>query len=179
MAVSGFIEYPRHVTVEINKHTTLIRNSAALTGIPTLDWGGTNQVTVAPLALRPLGPRAPTTRLEVQVGNFVYRYLKTPSANGRRGKRRGTKQDGVCIEGCGGRKTAGPSSGLVWTTPPQRCCARPLERPPCTSARTADHGKLSHDHADLLLFALLSRRLCLIVQVIRGRHLRLRESTKL
>ena len=60
---------------------------------------------VAPLALRPLEPRAPTTRLEVPVGNFVYRYIKTPSANGSRGKRRGTKQDGACIEGCCGRET--------------------------------------------------------------------------
>ena len=60
---------------------------------------------VAPLAPRPLRPRASTTRWEVQVGNFLYRYIKTPSANGSRGKRRGTKQDGVCVESCGGRGT--------------------------------------------------------------------------
>jgi len=35
----------------------------------------------------------------------VYRYIKTPSANGSRGKRRGTKHDGVCVEGCVGRGT--------------------------------------------------------------------------
>ena len=60
---------------------------------------------VVPLALRPLGPRASTTRLEVPIGNFVYRYIKTPSANGSRGKRSGTKQDGVCIEDCVGTGT--------------------------------------------------------------------------
>ena len=73
-------------------------------GLLNPPWWSTAYL-VAPLALRPLGPRASTTRWEVQVGNFVYRYMKTPSANGRRGKRRGTKQDGVCIEGCCGRKT--------------------------------------------------------------------------
>ena len=91
---------------------------------------------VAPLAPRPLRPRASTTRWEVQVGNFLYRYIKTPSANGSRGKRRGTKQDGVCIESCGGRGTGRgisrdrqdypPAKMLcgtfVATTPHQRWC---------------------------------------------------------
>ena len=74
---------------------------------------------VAPLAPRPLRPRASTTRWEVPVGNFVYRYIKTPSANGSRGKRRGTKQDGVCIESCGGRGTGRGISRDRQDTPPQ------------------------------------------------------------
>ena len=86
---------------------------------------------VAPLALRPLGPRASTTRWEVQVGKFVYRYLKTPSANGRRGERRGTKQDGVCIEGCCGRKTGrGISRARQDYSPPKMLCGTFLATTP-------------------------------------------------
>jgi hypothetical protein len=51
---------------------------------------------------------------------------------------------------------AGASLGLERTIPPQRCCAGPLWQPRRTSAGTAEHGKLSHDNADLLVFALLS-----------------------
>ena len=73
-------------------------------GLLNPPWWSTAYL-VAPLAPRPLRPRASTTRGEVPVRNFLYRYIKTPSANGSRGKRRGTKQDGVCIESCGGRGT--------------------------------------------------------------------------
>ena len=43
----GSREYPRHVTVEINKHTTIILHGAALKGIPTLEWGRTTRVTIS------------------------------------------------------------------------------------------------------------------------------------
>ena len=83
---------------------------------------------VAPLAPRPLRPRASTTRCrwEVQVGNFLYRYIKTPSANGSRGKRRGTKQDGVCVESCGGRGTGRGISRDRQDHPPPKDVVRDL-----------------------------------------------------
>ena len=51
---------------------------------------------------------------------------------------------------------AGAPPGLDRATPPQRCCAGPLWRPRRTSAGAAGHGGLLHDHAYLLVFALLS-----------------------
>ena len=113
---------------------------------------------VAPLAPRPLGPRASTTRLEVPVGNFVYGYIKKPSANGSRGKRRGTKQDGVCIEGCVGTGTGRGISRVRQDFPPAKMLCATFVATRHTSAGTVDHGKVSHEpeHADLLVFALLS-----------------------
>ena len=91
-------------------------------GLLNPPWWSTAYL-VAPLAPRPLRPRASTTRWEVQVGNFLYRYIKTPSANGSRGKRRGTKQDGVCIESCGGRGTGrGISRDRQDNPPPKMLC---------------------------------------------------------